>query len=83
MWGFGLIIVAVVAAVLVSAAAPVGLVVAAPVALILVAAGLLALKRQREGGLRVKELRGEARRADRDAVDVEFTDRDRETLYER
>ncbi len=80
MWAFTLIAVGFILGLFAFA----GWVFAAPVALLLlVVGGVLLLKRRRDDVGRVKDMRSRARAADADEVDVEFTDRDRETLYER
>lgn len=81
MWPGGIILGAVVLSIAAFAFAP-GAPVAVPVALVLVGVGFFVNhSRNRRKVQGVRELRGQAQTADQDSDDIEFTDRDKQSLY--
>ena len=82
MWPGGFILVAFVLSLFALAFAPGAPFVAVPVVLVLLAIGWLihhSRERGRVGG--VRDLRGQAQTADEAPGEVEFTDRDKQSLY--
>ena len=84
MWPGGTILVAVLLSVVAFAFAPGAPFVAVPIALLVLGAGwLVKSSRDRRGIRGVRELRGKAQTADQDSEEIEFTDRDKQSLYTR
>ena len=82
MWPGGAILAALVLSVAAFAFAPGAPFVAVPVALIVLGAGwLLNTTRTRNEVEGVRNLRGEAQTADQGSEEIEFTDRDKQSLY--
>lgn len=82
MWPGGVILAAVVLSVAAFVFAPGAPIVAVPVALMVVLAGwLVNSSRNRRNVRGVRELRGQAQTADKGSEEIEFTDRDKQSLY--
>jgi hypothetical protein len=82
MWPGGVVLAAVLLSVAAFVFAPGAPFVAVPVALFVVGVGWLVDRSRHRRGIRgVRELRGKAQTADQDSGDVEFTDRDKQSLY--
>ena len=82
MWPGGVVLAAVVLSVAAFAFAPGAPIVAIPVALIVIAVGFLVNSSRNRRGVRgVRELRGKAQTADAGSQDIEFTDRDKQSLH--
>ena len=84
MWPGGAVLAAVLLSIVAFAFAPGAPFVAIPVALIVLGAGwLVKSSRDRRGVRGMRELRGEAQTADQASDEIEFTDRDKQSLYTR
>ena len=82
MWPGGVILAAVVLSIGAFAFAPGAPFVSVPVALLVLGVGwLLHQSRERRGIQGVRELRGQAQTAGQDSGEIEFTDRDKQSLY--
>ena len=82
MWPGGVVLAAVVLSVAAFVFAPGAPFVAVPIALLVVLVGwLVNSSRNRRGVRGVRELRGKARTADPDSDEIEFTDRDKQSLH--
>lgn len=82
MWPGGVVLAAVVLSVAAFVFAPGAPIVAVPLALIVIAVGFLVNSSRNRRGVRgVRELRGKAQTADADSQDIEFTDRDKQSLH--
>ncbi len=82
MWPGGAVLAAILLSVVAFAFAPGAPFVAVPVALLVLGAGwLVKTSRDRRGVRGVRELRGKAQTADQDSDEIEFTDRDKQSLY--
>jgi hypothetical protein len=82
MWPGGVLLAAVVLSVAAFAFAPGAPFVAVPIALfVLVAGWLVNSSRSRRKVRGVRKLRGKAQTADKDSEEIEFTDRDKQSLY--
>ena len=82
MWPGGVVLAAVLLSVLAFAFAPGAPILALPIGLLVVAAGWLVNSSRNRRGIRgVRKMRGEARTASQDSDDIEFTDRDKQSLY--
>ena len=82
MWPGGAVFAAILLSVVAFAFAPGAPFVAVPIALLVLGAGwLVKTSRNRRGVRGVRELRGKAQTADQDSDEIEFTDRDKQSLY--
>lgn len=82
MWPGGVVLAAVLLSVVAFAFAPGAPFVGVPVALLVLGVGwLVKISRDRRGVRGVRELRGKAQTADQDSGEIEFTDRDKQSLY--
>ena len=82
MWPGGAVLAAVLLSVAAFAFAPGAPFVAVPVALLVLGAGWLVKSSRDRRGLRgMREMRGKAQTADQDSDEIEFTDRDKQSLY--
>jgi hypothetical protein len=82
MWPGGVFLAAVLLSIAAFVFAPGAPFVAVPIALLVVAVGwLLNTSRNRRGVRGMRDLRGQAQTADQDSEDIEFTDRDKQSLY--
>lgn len=82
MWPGGVVLAAVVLSIAAFVFAPGAPFVAVPVALLLVGVGFFVNSSRNRRNVRgVRELRGKAQTADQDSDDIEFTDRDKQSLY--
>lgn len=82
MWPGGAVLAAILLSVVAFAFAPGAPFVAVPIALLVLGAGwLVKTSRDRRGVRGVRELRGKAQTADQDSDEIEFTDRDKQSLY--
>ena len=82
MWPGGAILAAVLLSIPAFAFAPGAPFVAVPIALLVLGAGwLVKYSRDRRGIRGVREMRGKAQTADQDSDEIEFTDRDKQSLY--
>lgn len=84
MWPGGTVLAAVLLSIAAFAFAPGAPFVAIPIVLLVLGVGwLVKSSRDRRGIRGVRELRGKAQTADQDAGEIEFTDRDKQSLYTR
>ena len=82
MWPGGAILAAVILSIGAFAFAPGAPFVAVPVALLALGVGwLVHISRERHGVRGTRKLRGEAQTAGPDSGEIEFTDRDKQSLY--
>ena len=82
MWPGGTILAAVLLSIVAFAFAPGAPFVAVPIALLVLGGGwLLKSSRDRRGIRGVRDMRGKAQTADQGSEEIEFTDRDKQSLY--
>ena len=82
MWPGGAVLAAVVLSIVAFAFAPGAPFVAVPIALFVLGAGwLVKSSRDRRGVRGMRDLRGKAETADQDSDEIEFTDRDKQSLH--